>query len=948
MAQLILSVELSGHYLFDTIYFYTRDSLQLKKTLTTGFPSGNNFSDSNIHTTIYNDTLSIDALYYVLRSAESINLLGKKPGSVDISKISIYQNFHGNDFKKVKYITEHMFSSIESINELLSSKEQEQSFKDLINSLSLSNISNKSDLNYEITNEIIKQNIYLNPSTIHQRFIANHLPINEVTQNTFDYVILLFSIGLAKNYNFDWENSESETTDESEIKYKTNLQRRNGIITMFLSIFIAYINPIMDNIYEKLHTDEDNTELTEYYNIIIFYINNIILYYNSCTELNDDLEPNYNTSSTSNPTTYQLNKKYCKQKSNDKNKKDKLEPFEQEKYYDLSYDMLDSYNSWLDSAEQENNIDYRYIYQHQTTRSDRIKAEYLTDNPNINRKLLIPSIPTGDNPNQAPILSMKHGLAQPEMQKIFDNIDFSMCKSNLGFASTSEQFTTTGIIEKHLEKHIYKSLSYPHPTVPEIDVDVSSPHFDINIFFDKILTSYKDIIGKFKILTAINSHFDFIKFVSVGGFDCHIKTKTIQSLVANCQQNFAVITCITPTSNNIFKKPIDIQGVHRSMLIFDLRMTEHTHKKIYYFEPFGQYYLVYDMFGRVIPHIYEMVIARRLNKVFSEIGQRHENYNIVIPFYIPNQTNYLQLCNTGIFKFNRFGYLGINKPKYSYFGNIINSTQLVNDKVLDWYTGYCGLIVVFMMLLIKINCNMPELQNTNSVDDILMWFGHFNKNPFYTYDNVLAQSLIRGFANLIEKLLANKVYYIEPVIYDLEAIDNALLPQPVSHNTTKYITKDYEPIQNELNFDLRLKSMYNQLGLRPENIFNQTPEMQKKMNTIIYFIYNTITGKMPETQINTPNGKQQFDIDKELNTRLDQKYIEYFDKQRQEPTFIQKIFRINSKGKPLLKYGVGKVLKNWIIEKMTKRRQIHIIPDKTKAIFQKIIFVDLLNDNPDN
>jgi hypothetical protein len=38
----------------------------------------------------------------------------------------------------------------------------------------------------------------------------------------------------------------------------------------------------------------------------------------------------------------------------------------------------------------------------------------------------------------------------------------------------------------------------------------------------------------------------------------------------------------------------------------------------------------------------------------------------VLPYYIPDGYNEPQLCNTGIFKFNRFNYLGIDSPQVGY------------------------------------------------------------------------------------------------------------------------------------------------------------------------------------------------------------------------------------------------------------------------------------------
>lgn len=291
----------------------------------------------------------------------------------------------------------------------------------------------------------------------------------------------------------------------------------------------------------------------------------------------------------------------------------------------------------------------------------------------------------------------------------------------------------------------------------------------------------------------------------------------------------------------------------------------------------------------------EMVISRRFKEALPEPTTKQ--FKMVLPIFNEpfdsllqishapnnNNNNNIKACNTSVFSLVNTNYLGASRAIKGAddINTLINSVSLADkNKTLDWTSGYCGLIVLFMTTLIKMNCT--EIGGTKrNVDDIFLWFNQFNQEPLYTYNNLLSRFLVRGFANLVENLLAGKVRVIQPVILNLNNLGgefySAISPQFSSYNITSkkargsgYTKETYSQI-------------YVLLGLKPNKLLHdaqnieKTTQIKKKLDTIAVFLYSLIEnyGKAVYNQVEgaVDESETEIEIDDEILHKLESHHI---------------------------------------------------------------------------
>lgn len=726
---------------------------------------------------------------------------------------------------------------ISSFNRVGTNLFDAQYFQNTINHWSFENLDNL------VIKDSLNKSLFRTPTELFERLTHLH-EISKRIQLTFDYVIFLFSISLTKNYKYDWS-----TTDDKDI---ADLYRHNAMIVSFLSIFISYFKPLLYSL------QPDTTQNYKEYQNIINFINQVIKLHNIGNS--DDL---LNTTSTYNRN---LNK------YSDKSKARKKELGLNDENPELSYEILKEYNTQLI---QKQDIDYKTIYDNCMAGEKYLPGELLTSSKGVNiNELIVPMLP--EEAKTQPVLSKKMGLSQPEINSLLMDLVPDMCKSNLDLTTVKNQFTISGIPFEPKHPTLKNYLGYiiftlgadgKEKATEYLDTDISATKkFKVLEYFKHLMTAYSQAIEKFYILTAINTHNDIIYMTKVGSFDCQIPKDTITNNVIKCDKDFAIILGAhiqgnAPTRFNLrYKQIVELQQAHRSMIIVNLRLTrppKNSQGKVYYFEPFGQFYPVYDVMGRVIPHMPEMVISRRFKEALPEAPAKQ--FNMVLPIYNDppeslfdtsvNPINSIKACNTSVFSLVNTNYLGASRAIKGMddINTLINSVSLADkNKTLDWTSGYCGLIVLFMTTLIKMNCTEIGGNNRN-VDDIFLWFNQFNQDPLFTYNNLLSRFLVRGFANLVENLLAGKVHVIQPVVLNLQNIGgefySAIAPQFSSYNITSKKTR-------ESGYTLETYTqIYELLGLKPTETLSsstedetdqKTTQIKKKLDTIAVFLYSLI------------------------------------------------------------------------------------------------------------
>ena len=684
-----------------------------------------------------------------------------------------------------------------------------------------------------------KTSLFRTPTELFERLTGPDT--HQIIQLTFDYVIFLFSVALTQNYKYDWS-----TKDSNDI---ADLYRHNAMIVSFLSIFIAYFKPLLDDLQAMSPQNDE-------YQKIINFINQVIKLHNIGNS--DNL---LNESST-------YNRNLNKYSNKSKERKEEL-GLNSEKPK-LSYEILTEYNKQLIEYP---NINYQQLYDNCMAGENNLPGELLTSSTGVNlNELIVPMLP--DEAKTQPVLSKKMGLSQPEINSLLMDLFPDMCKSNLDLTTVKNQFTISGIPfdTKHptLKNYLgYVIFTYGTDGKVEsatefLDTDTSATKkFMVLEYFKHLMTAYSQAIEKFYILTAINTHNDIIYMTKVGSFDCEIPTDTITNNIIKCSKDFAIILGShvvgnVPTRFNLrYKQIVELQKAHRTMIIVDLRPTRNNNSgKVYYFEPFGQFYPVYDIMGRVIPHMPEMVISRRFKEALPEAPPKQ--FKMVLPLFTDPvgplaqtptaHNNNIKACNTSIFSLVNTNYLGASRAIKGAddINTLINSVSLADkNKTLDWTSGYCGLIVLFMTMLIKMNCTDIGGAKRN-VDDIFLWFNQFNQEPLFTYNNLLSRFLVRGFANLVENLLAGKVRVIQPVVLNLQNIGgefySAISPQFSSYNITKkklesgYTEETYSQIYELLG----LKTTESISSGTEDETNNKATQIKQKLDTIAVFLYSLI------------------------------------------------------------------------------------------------------------
>lgn len=913
----------SGNYLIDTLYLYSRNTGYVIGAM----PQAENNTPDN---------LCINALQFIFNEAKTDNILNPDANNNHIDAVNpVITNLFGladEDDKSgvATVILNTFFTAFARL---------QTNLFDLDNKFDIVNTINNFNLYAEQDNQKFKLidtlREHYKPSQVYEK-------ISEKTnyiQTTFDYVLFLFSISMAKNWHANWINTEDIDKNNDE---HTNLRRRNFMIVSFLSIFTAYFKPILDNL---VMTQSTTGGLPEEYTRIIAFINKIIYLHNSILDGHTEITPNkaYNTENRLTNTTYHNNKKFSEIESEKHNKKTISNPLVKG---DISYKLLENYNEYLIEKNEFTDKSIPEINE------VGVSKQNLKPSNGIQKtEILLPELPSAAAWN--PILTRKMGLAGVEINKVLNDINLGMCKSEISLSSSETQFKVTGIP--------FADIYYIHNYLFNIGDDITNEYlenygmFSMLNYFESILKFHHPEIIKFQILTAINNHYDQIYFTKVGSFDLHISPETYKKVILECKSDskFMFITGIQAYKVNkgFFRKlkhPLrnieNLQATHRVMLIFD--MTKFP-GKIYYFEPFGQFYPVYDMYGRLIPDMQERVISGRLGQMFNALGLNNaaNNPNIILPY--ENNEDVSKYCNTGIFNLSRAAYLGYGDLNNSIINSVINSTKLHDDKTLDWVSGYCGLIVIFMMVMIKINCDMqPDAQNKRTVDDILIWFGEFNSNPFFTFDNLLSRFILRGFGKLVENILNGKQTYIQPIKFDLADAKNIEKFRVDSQG--QLIAKTTEHLKHEPN---NLKPeltniLYNLIGINPELIGSDVnnEKIRTKLNSIVQFIYTIlphIDNNLQTEIINSDGIISKLKL--ETNTDLDDKLFKVKDILRTKPK------------QSLVPIRVGSVFGSWISNFFSKKGKVYIDPlaanNAIKKISSKNPFLPdaktkILNTNP--
>jgi len=139
--------------------------------------------------------------------------------------------------------------------------------------------------------------------------------------------------------------------------------------------------------------------------------------------------------------------------------------------------------------------------------------------------------------------------------------------------------------------------------------------------------------------------------------------------------------------------------------------------------------------------------------------------------------------------------------------------------------------------LVRMNCMMGAKHN---VDDIFLWFNQFNQNPLYTYNNLLSRFLVRGFANLVEQMLAGKVKVIQPVKLNLETIHNEFN----SNIETQFNSYNIAGKKSGNKYNQEAYSqIFNLLGLKPSDSIpigdtNKLAEVKQRLDTVVIYLYS--------------------------------------------------------------------------------------------------------------
>ena len=781
---------------------------------------------NNANITEKNGNIYINTLHSLLVNAITANLL--KPTDLDIheNQYPILKEYMAKkpEFRdKMIYLLNHYHTCVHrAIINILAPKIQrdtkkktenktEDQIKDVYIGLLNSWVINNPDKFPNI------QYFYYSPNTINQALVDDPTQqlaedeVNTIINQTYDYVILLFTVCLAVNF----EQAKSEI-----LRQPPSLSKSNHMIISFLNIFLAYFTPLLNEL-------QTQNIFPAKYKAIIDHINWIIELHNGARNRNDDAyDPNN--------TTYIKNITKNKTDSQDINSKAGVS-----NTHDKSYDLLDDYNAEIIKLQRTNNpISYSDIF---TT------ATATTTNPNIRNINLTPT--PGHTPAQIympeiqedakyqSILSKKLGLTQPEIERVLRKMDLNMCRNQLELSNTKTQFKITGI-PFNPEKYIYNYLWYFTDTGIKYGDDPDG--FGLLEYFKFIYKQFKEDIQKFRILTAINRHTDIINLCKVGSFGFHTNKLDIPEILGRCDKPYGILLGATVKDKE--KTNLEsINGAHRVMLIVDYTAnptSEKVKKKIYYFEPFGNYFPVFDISGRIIPHIQEMVISQELGAILNTTSApalapapspELQKYQIVLPLVDNETPAYNSLFNISIIP-----YLGetARYKNYKLLDTVINSTHHTTDKkTLDWMEGYCGLLVLFMALLIKLNCILPQPGNRLNIDDIFLWFNHFNSDPMRTYDNLLSRFILRGFAKVVEDILANKQSQINTVRFDLDKLQEQF--------STTIENKQIIPELYTQSKFFQKKALKG-LGVVPKN----TPDdISKKMNALAMFMIWVANGQ---------------------------------------------------------------------------------------------------------
>ena len=664
--------------------------------------------------------------------------------------------------------------------------------------------------NYEKLNQYTPISVFTKLNTTNNPF---YTPDNKPIQNTFDYVLFLFSMSMAKNWRGNWISINNAE--------EVNLKRRNGMIVSFLSIFTAYFKPILD---AYINTPAQLGEYTQ----IIRFINKIIYLHNSILDGHNQINGTYHRELTG--TTYDYNKLAANTESNSRNLQNV-----KELGVDKSYEILDEYNADL-IRKTEFNPD-REIPGYDPTGLTTVNLT--SSNADKKTEILLPQLPSAAA--WEPILSKKKGLAGVEINKVLDEINLGMCKSTIGLTSSATQFKVTGIPFTNISFIRNNLFLYDDGYEKNESHFKTTQNIDITKYFEAILQAHYDGIQKFRILTAIDNHYDKIYFTKVGSFDLHITADTYKKVITDCKtgSRFKFITGIhaydkKPGFLKFFENVAKLQAAHRVMLIFDIPV-DNTPPKIYYYEPFGQYFPVYDMYGRLIPDMQERVIGARLAEMYAEMNINPKP-QIVVPYI--DDTAAKKYCNSGIFNLSRATYFGHGDIYNNSINSVINSTDLHNDKTLDWISGYCGLIIIFMMVMVKINCDMQDGNpRKKTIDDIFIWFNEFNTDPFNTYDNLMSRFILRGFGRVVENILEGKQLNIQPVVYDLADINISNKFRVDSQG--KLISKLGANLKKPTKQDLT-RTLFNLIGINETTALVPNDTIRKKLNSVIQFMYRRI------------------------------------------------------------------------------------------------------------
>ena len=888
----------SGNYLIDTLYLYSRDT-----SFIIGYNPKNNTSDN----------LCINALQFIINEAKTEKILSDVADTDHIDATNLHiQTFFNNGVNKTtdtSAILNTFFSAFARLQTNLFDLKTDTTNKFTIESINNLNLFGGQFEDYTKLNKYTPINIFnlkLDNNTGYT--LDNHI------QTTFDYVLFLFSISMATNWNGNWIDIDK--------KEKANLKRRNGMIVSFLSIFTAYFKPILDaNIH--INGAPQSAEYTQ----IIRFINKIIYLHNSILDEHNQINNGiYGRELTG--TTYDYNKSAAAVESESKN-------FQNVKGLnaDKSYDILDEYNKDLIDNKQEFNPD-KAIPEY--AEPGLVTVNLKSSNADKKTEILLPQLPSAAA--WEPILSKRGGLAGVEINKVLDEINLGMCKSTIGLTSSETQFKVTGIPFSNIS-FIRSNLFFCDGDHEKNESHHKNKNIDITKYFEAILLTHYDQIQKFRILTAIDNHYDKVYFTKVGSFDLHITADTYKKVITNCktESRFKFITGIHAYDKNpgflkLVENVAKLQAAHRVMLIFDIP-TDGTHPKIYYYEPFGQFFPVYDMYGRLIPDMQERVIKSKLAEMYNTIAEMPNPVpQIVIP-YIGDTIAAKNYCNSGIFNLSRAAYFGYGDIHNSIINSVINSTDLHNDKTLDWVSGYCGLIIIFMMVMVKINCDMQTGNpRVKTIDDIFIWFNEFNTDPFNTYDNLMSRFILRGFGRVVENILEGKQQYIQPVVYNLE--DNNISSKFKVDSHGKLISKLDKDLKNLTQQDLT-STLFNLIGIKnPLALQNDT--LRKKLNSVIQFMYQRINYS-DSAQIKL-DGDNIFETDNDLYDKLfnlNNRMAEY---KQDNPDKTLDVVPIR----------LGSIFGSWISKYniFRKKGKVGILPLAANNAMTATATGDIINTNP--